>query len=70
MTLILMLNSKWYVSCGLRVFAVQVTPQYSMLQKEGTAKPSFTAELVEKDANPTPEQEMLYRWASVAFYSG
>ncbi|KAJ6546378.1 cytochrome P450 [Mycena sp. CBHHK59/15] len=36
---------------------------------QGTAKPSFTASLVQREENPTAEQEMLYRWSSTSFYA-
>ncbi|KAJ6595502.1 cytochrome P450, partial [Mycena vulgaris] len=35
----------------------------------GTAKPSFTASLIQREENPTEEQEMLYRWCSSSFYA-
>ncbi|KAK7046381.1 cytochrome P450 [Favolaschia claudopus] len=37
--------------------------------RNGTAKPSFTQSLVERNQNPTPEEESLYKWTSVATLS-
>jgi hypothetical protein len=34
------------------------------------ALPSFTADLVERNAHPTEEEEDIYKWTSTAFYSG
>ncbi|KAK7046387.1 cytochrome P450, partial [Favolaschia claudopus] len=36
--------------------------------RNGTAKPSFTQRLVERNPNPTPEEESIYKWTSVAVY--
>ncbi|KAF9456686.1 cytochrome P450 [Collybia nuda] len=36
----------------------------------GVALPSFTASLVERNAQPTEEEEDIYKWTSTAFYSG
>ncbi|KAF5377278.1 hypothetical protein D9615_006445 [Tricholomella constricta] len=38
--------------------------------EKGVAVPSFTTSLVERNANPTPEEEDIYKWASAGFYSG
>ncbi|KAJ7129052.1 cytochrome P450 [Mycena filopes] len=37
---------------------------------KGTAKASFAQSLVERDSNPTPEEELTYKWASVGLYGG
>ncbi|KAF7353983.1 Cytochrome P450 [Mycena venus] len=34
----------------------------------GTAKPSFTQSLIERNQHPTPEEELTYKWASVGLY--
>lgn len=39
-------------------------------QAQGRAKPSFTASLIERDANPSVEQELIYKWVSSGLYSG
>ncbi|KAJ7689239.1 cytochrome P450 [Mycena olivaceomarginata] len=36
----------------------------------GTAKPSFTARLIQRNETPTPEQELIYKWASTSLYVG
>ncbi|KAJ6562200.1 cytochrome P450 [Mycena capillaripes] len=36
---------------------------------KGTAKPSFTASLIERDSNPSVEQELIYKWVSSVLYS-
>ncbi|KAJ6569773.1 hypothetical protein DFH09DRAFT_1362949 [Mycena vulgaris] len=36
--------------------------------RKGTAKPSFTASLIERNANPTAEEELTYKWASLGLY--
>ncbi|KAJ7653799.1 cytochrome P450 [Mycena rosella] len=36
---------------------------------EGTAKPSFTTSLIERDPNPSVETEMLYKWVSNGLYT-
>ncbi|EIM79365.1 cytochrome P450 [Stereum hirsutum FP-91666 SS1] len=38
--------------------------------QNGTAQPSFTASLIENNPNPTPEEETVLKWTSVAFYVG
>ncbi|KAK0187384.1 cytochrome P450 [Armillaria mellea] len=38
--------------------------------KKGTAAPSFAANLIEKNSNPTKEQEDIYKWVSTGFYAG
>ncbi|KAJ7642934.1 cytochrome P450 [Mycena rosella] len=40
---------------------------YDMIKRkmaEGAAKPSFTGSLIERDANPSIEQELIYKWTS------
>ncbi|KAF9053665.1 cytochrome P450 [Hymenopellis radicata] len=37
---------------------------------EGTAQPSFVASLVERNRNPTAEQEDIYKWVTAGFYGG
>ncbi|KAE9398818.1 cytochrome P450 [Gymnopus androsaceus JB14] len=39
-------------------------------QANGTAEPSFTEALIRQNPNPSKEQDLVHRWASVAFYSG
>jgi hypothetical protein len=41
-----------------------------LAQAQGTAKPSFTASLIERNANPSMEQELIFKWASASFYAG
>jgi hypothetical protein len=41
-----------------------------LAQAQGTAKPSFTASLIERNANPSMEQELIFKWASASFYGG
>ncbi|KAJ6529272.1 cytochrome P450 [Mycena capillaripes] len=36
----------------------------------GTAKPSFTASLIQRDANPTEAQELIYKWSSASIFIG
>ncbi|KAJ7828954.1 cytochrome P450 [Mycena olivaceomarginata] len=46
---------------------------YAMVKEQiaqGRAKPSFTASLIERDANPSVEQELIYKWVSSGLYSG
>ncbi|KAJ7909964.1 cytochrome P450 [Mycena leptocephala] len=46
---------------------------YAMVKDQvaqGTAKPSFTASLIERNANPSMEQELIFKWASASFYAG
>ncbi|KAK0452912.1 cytochrome P450 [Desarmillaria tabescens] len=38
--------------------------------KKGTAAPSFAANLIEKNSNPTDYQEDIYKWVSTGFYAG
>ncbi|KAJ6511703.1 cytochrome P450 [Mycena vulgaris] len=45
---------------------------YNMVKRQiaqGMAKPSFSASLIERDVNPSLEQELRYKWASVGLYS-
>ncbi|KAJ7689941.1 cytochrome P450 [Mycena rosella] len=45
---------------------------YDMIKRkmaEGTAKPSFTGSLIERDANPSIEQELIYKWTSGGLYT-
>ncbi|KAJ7768968.1 cytochrome P450, partial [Mycena metata] len=35
---------------------------------KGTAKASFAQSLVERNLNPTPEEELIHKWASVGLY--
>ncbi|KAJ7671884.1 cytochrome P450 [Mycena rosella] len=35
----------------------------------GTAKPSFTTSLIQREEHPTEAQEMLYKWSSVSVYT-
>ncbi|TFK39023.1 cytochrome P450 [Crucibulum laeve] len=37
--------------------------------KEGTAKPSCAATLIEDHPNPSPEQESVYKWVAAGLYS-
>jgi hypothetical protein len=41
-----------------------------LFQAQGKAKWSFTASLIEREANPSVEQELRYKWASGGLYSG
>jgi hypothetical protein len=41
-----------------------------LAQAQGTAKPSFTASLIERNVNPSMEQELMFKWASTSFYGG
>ncbi|KAJ7879670.1 cytochrome P450 [Mycena leptocephala] len=45
---------------------------YNDLKKQvalGTAKPSFTANLIQREEHATEAQEMLYKWSSVSLYT-
>ncbi|KAJ7488421.1 cytochrome P450 [Mycena latifolia] len=37
---------------------------------QGTARPSLTASLVERNPNPTPDEELTLKWASLGLYGG
>lgn len=37
--------------------------------KQGSASPSFTADLIEGNSNPTADEDDTYKWASTGFYS-
>ncbi|KAJ7107925.1 cytochrome P450 [Mycena epipterygia] len=44
---------------------------YNTLKEQvalGTAKPSYTASLIQREEHPTEVQELLYRWSSVSIY--
>ncbi|PCH38747.1 cytochrome P450 [Wolfiporia cocos MD-104 SS10] len=46
---------------------------YDMVREQvirGTATPSFVADLVERNSNPTPEEDNLYRSVATVFYLG
>ncbi|KAJ7622517.1 cytochrome P450 [Roridomyces roridus] len=34
----------------------------------GTAKPSFITKILEENSNPTPQQELCFKWAAIAVY--
>ncbi|KAJ7274641.1 cytochrome P450 [Mycena rebaudengoi] len=45
---------------------------YNALKEQvalGTAKPSFTASLIQREEHPTEAQEMLYKWSSISIYT-
>ncbi|KAJ7624503.1 cytochrome P450 [Roridomyces roridus] len=51
--------------------AMRDTP-YEMIRDQlakGKAIPSFTTSLLERDSNPSQEQELIYKWASSTLYS-
>lgn len=60
-------NDKLYVPFSNLGMLVLLPPTP---QANGTALPSFTAELIESNPNPTAEEELTYKWASATFYAG
>jgi hypothetical protein len=45
-------------------------PEIDVIQALGTAKPSFTANLIQRDPNPTEAQELIYKWSSASIFIG
>ncbi|KIY70895.1 cytochrome P450 [Cylindrobasidium torrendii FP15055 ss-10] len=46
---------------------------YNMVKEQvaqGIARPSFLSKILEKNPNPTPEQEDVWKWTSGGFYAG
>ncbi|EIM91747.1 cytochrome P450 [Stereum hirsutum FP-91666 SS1] len=71
---------EWFPGAGFKCKArewrktmVQVRDEpykyVSDLVRNGTAQPSFTASLIENNPHPTPEEEIVLKWTSVAFYA-
>ncbi|KAJ7825773.1 cytochrome P450 [Mycena olivaceomarginata] len=53
------------------VEAVRDVP-YNFVKEQmarGITKPSFTADLIQREKNPTPEQELIYKWASASVFA-